>query len=106
MIDVNKLLSAEKLGTGMFLVEVDPTYEYDATGTKTDHVDGYKYTVVLPEMGYEKLSVKIAGSKMIDCNGKAMPVAFERLELRAYSPEGKRSVYVTAKARGIVSTKN
>lgn len=105
-MEVNSLLDRVNLGNNMLLVGVDPAYEYDPTGAKTDHVNGYKYTVVLPELGYEKLTVKVAGPKAFDYDGKVIPVSFEGLELRAFSPEGKRTVYVSAKAQAIISNED
>lgn len=51
------------LGKRYWLTEVRPVYKY-TDNKKTDEIDGYRYTIVLPERGLEKISVKIEGKSV------------------------------------------
>ena len=89
-------------GSKMLLISVEEAAEY-LEGKKTGRVDGYKYTVVLPEMNYEKLTVKIAGDKKLDADGRTPDVKFEDLVCTAYVMD--RSVGIKATAKNITSVK-
>lgn len=105
-LNVNTLLDADRLGK-MLLIAVEPTYTYSETGQRTNNVDGYKYTVLLPQLGFSKLSVKIAGEQRLDVPvGTMVPVYFDGLELKVYSLETSRSVYLSAKAGDIVQSED
>ena len=45
----------------IFTGEITPAYDYK-DGQKTDIINGYKYHVILPNLKYEKISVKILTS--------------------------------------------
>ena len=50
------------LGKRYWLTEVRPVYKY-TDNKKTDEIDGYRYTIVLPERGLEKISVKSVSTR-------------------------------------------
>lgn len=100
MLNVNQLIDIDRLGQQMILTDVEPYYEY-VDNMRTDHVAGYKYTVVLPECNYEKLNVKIAGNQQINFDGDLVNVQFVGLQIRAYSMASQKNVYLSAKADGI-----
>lgn len=88
-------------GGKMLLVDVVAAYAY-AYGHRTNTISGYKYTVVLEERFFDKLSVRIDGDKQmdkpVDGNGRIY-VHFDNLELSLFwTPSGHQ---VSAKASGI-----
>ena len=71
------------LGKRYWLTEVRPVYKY-TDNKKTAEIDGYRYTIVLPERGLEKISVTIEGKKRIDTPDNYVEVDFSNLELYIY----------------------
>ena len=69
----------------MLLVDVRPQFVF-ADGKRTDEIAGYVYSVVLPALGFDKLSVKIAGAQLMDAptKGEMIPVIFDDLRVRPY----------------------
>ena len=80
------------------LTRISPNYIY-ADGKRTQEVDGWKYTVLIPELGYDSLNVKIAGSKQLDATGPNTYVIFDGLEIKPYLINGK--LIVSAHAAGV-----
>ena len=85
------------LGKHKLLVDTAPVAEY-VGGQRTDKVVGYRYIVALPEHGFEKLSVKIVGDKLLDVpDGKDyIAVDFKGLEIKVYEVQGKAQLSATA----------
>lgn len=80
------------------LTRVTPSYIY-ADGKRTQETDGWKYMVLIPELGYDSLNVKIAGNKQVDVSGPDTFVGFDGLEIKPYVINGK--LIVSAHATGI-----
>ena len=98
-MQITKLkLNSNCLGKTMLLVDVTPYYAY-SEGQRTNQIEGHRYTVVLPELGFEKLGIKVEGEKLIDKPEDAVPVAFEGLVLSIYGRAGNFDV--AAKASNI-----
>ena len=74
-------------GSTMLATGVAPYYEYDSVGKRTGTIQGYRYMVVLPERGYEALSVKVPGRKTLNINtddNESVRVEFTDLRVRPY----------------------
>ena len=82
------------------LVEVTPAYVYK-NGVKTNEIEGYRYGLVLPEIGFERLSVKILGDKLMEQPEQYAEVDLEGLEITLYHKGGSYDVFATATATGI-----
>ena len=48
------------------LVDIAPFYVYTPEKKRTDVIQGYRYTVALPDLHLEKISVKIDGNQLIE----------------------------------------
>lgn len=46
------------LGDVFLLAEISPSYEYK-DGERTTNINGYKYSVALPKLRFEKISIKV-----------------------------------------------
>lgn len=84
------------------LTNVAPSYLY-ANGVRTGETDGWRYTVLIPQLGYDTLTVKISGAKQMDVSGPNTYVAFDGLEIKPYIIDGK--LIVSAHATGVRPTK-
>lgn len=93
----NLKIDTASLGKHKLLVDVAPVAEY-VGGQRTDKVVGYRYVVALPEHSFEKLSVKIAGDKLLDVpDGKDyVAVDFKALDIKVYEAQGKAQLSATA----------
>lgn len=80
------------------LVDVTPVYEYK-DNERTDRCVGYRYIVVLPEMRYERLGVRVDGKQLMEKPEDYAVVEFTGLELNAYDRDGR--IQISAKATGI-----
>lgn len=105
MLSLNDVrIDASSIGKVKYLAAVSPYYKYDENKNKTDVIEGYRYEVALPEVRYEKLSVKIPGGKQMDYTvGSDVPVDFTDLEIKAYVISG--SAQFSAKASKITKVK-
>lgn len=84
----------------MMLTAVKPFYAY-VDGKRTDCVQGYKYTVALPEQRFALLDVKIEGAKQMEAPTSGYKsVQFVGLAVKLYFDNNNR-VQVSAKASGI-----
>lgn len=91
-------IDPQSLGNKLLLVEVAPTYAY-SEGKRTNTVTGYRYTVAMPDHGFDKLSVRIDGKQQLDTPDGYAEVAFRDLEIYIYwTPTGYQ---VGARAKGI-----
>lgn len=98
------VIDAEKtVGTKFMLVDVNPYYKYE-NQERTDEIDGYKYSCVLPERKYQALNVKIKGEKRIELKSESVPVVFNGLLLKGYIMNG--TFGVTAEANDVKAVKN
>ena len=64
-------------------------------------IQGYRYTVALPDLHLEKISVKIDGNQLIEKADGYPEVEFNGFEMRAYQDD-KKNVLFTAKAESVV----
>ena len=92
------VIDPKTLGTKLLLVDVRPAYEYQE-GKRTDRIVGYRYEIVLPDKGFEKLAVEIEGPQQLDKPDGYAEVAFDGLEIYAYQQNG--TIAVGARATGI-----
>ena len=91
-------IDPQSLGNKLLLVEVLPSYAY-SEGKRTNTVTGYRYTVAMPDHGFDKLSVRIDGKQQLDTPDGYAEVAFRDLEIYIYwTPTGYQ---VGARAKGI-----
>lgn len=90
-----------QFGKQMQLIGVEPFYKYE-NGKKTDFVGGYKYEVVLLQMNYEKIEVKIEGDRQIEQMEKYdVPVKFNGLEVGFYQDFTTKNLHLKATAKAI-----
>lgn len=92
------IISNDSIGSKLLLVEVKAKYEY-VNNQRTDKVTGYGYTVVLPDRGFERLTVKIDGKPQMENPDGYAEVVFTDLELFIYWSQGQYTV--GARASGI-----
>lgn len=96
----NVVIDAKQtIGEDLILVDIIPTNVYEG-GKRTDKISGYRYVVAMPNHGFDKISVKIEGSKKLEMPEDEYPVVeFDELDMSIYwSPDGYR---VAASAAGI-----
>lgn len=95
-------IAVESFGKEMMLTAVKPYYAY-VDGKRTDTVQGYAYTVALPELRFAMLSVKIEGEKQLEApQGGYTSVQFVGLAVKLYY-DSNNKVQLSAKATGIRS---
>ena len=97
-----KIDAIRTCGSKFLCVGVSPIVEY-MNGVRTDKIVGFRYSVVLPERGFEKIGVKIEGEKQIDDPEGCVEVCFEGLELTMYVFSGNPQI--SARAKGIKPVK-
>lgn len=86
------------LGRRLLLVDVTPAYTY-SEGKRTNNIMGYRYTIAMPEHGFDKLSVRIDGKQQLEAPNGYVEVTFQELEVYIYwTPTGYQ---VGARAKGI-----
>ena len=85
------------------MANVQPYYRYDESGNKTTDVEGYRYDIVLPDVGYEKVSVKIPGERQLDDSAIGTLVELNDLDIKVYVIRGE--LMITIKASKIVKAK-
>lgn len=93
----NLKLNANCIGKKMLLVDVVPCYIY-TNGQKTNEIEGYRYIVALPDVGFDKLGVKIEGQQLIEKPESYVDVSFEGLQVFIYWRAGTYEVGATATA--------
>ena len=100
MINANLYMAPACLGA-MILVSVVPDY-YGTDKERHAEPQGHKYEVMLPAHRYDKLTVKIPGTQLLECpvSGNEPQVAFEGLKVRPYVDRTGRMAY-TASATGV-----
>lgn len=91
----NLKLNASCIGKKMLLVDVTPCYKYE-NGQRTNEIEGYRYVVVLPEMEFDKLGVKIEGNQLIEKPDEYADISFEGLNIFIYWRAGTYEVGATA----------
>ena len=73
MNNTEKLLKKpEELGV-LWCVGVEPAYIY-VNGKKTDKIGGYKYTILVPDLGMMQFKVKVAGAQRFEIDGNYVAV--------------------------------
>lgn len=84
------------IGTNPLLVDVKPCYVY-IDGKKSDKIEGYRYTVALPQHQFEKIGVKVLGECLIQKPESGyVPVKFENISFRIYWKNGTYDVSAIA----------
>lgn len=97
------IIDPRSIGETALLVDVLPVYDYDRNQNRTDTISAHKYVVVLPDIKFEKLGVKIEGSKKMEKPDDYVPVVFQNLQLSIYTMNGQPQV--AARADGIALAK-
>ena len=93
------------LGETFLLADITPSYEYK-DGARTDKLDGYRYSVVLPAHKMEKLSVKVSNKiPLVDIgNSEGIPIGtavkFSNLEVGSYYSK-TQGICITSKADSV-----
>ena len=106
-IRVNDLLDLSKLGKKFMLVEPPEPYTKFVDGKNTGEIEGYKYSIVLPEFLFEKIEVKIEQdepsiSKDVIEKEKSLEVKLEGLQAFVYSFNNRVGISFRAKSITIV----
>lgn len=94
------------LGSEYLLAEITPSYDYK-DGERTTNINGYKYSVALPALRFEKISIKVPLEKrntpLFDINSEnhepipaGVKVGFKNIEVKSYFSNG--NINVTASA--------
>lgn len=96
-------IDPNSLGKTMLLADIAPAFEYK-NGERTDKIDGYRYSVVLPVHKMEEIGVKVLGkTPLIDIEKEDIPIGtpvqFTNLEVGSYFSKGQ--INITAKAESI-----
>ena len=96
---MNRLLdkAATSLGT-MKYIGRKPIREY-VDNQPTDNITGYRYELVLPEMGYAQIAVKVLGAAQLDEPAEPYDVTLKGLHIVPYTRG--QSVELSFKADGI-----
>lgn len=90
-----------QFGKRMNLTGIEPYYNYEG-GKKTDKIEGFKYNVVLLDMDYEKIAVKVEGARRFEEQEKYdIPVKFTGLEIGMYQDFTTKAIHLKAKATNI-----
>lgn len=100
----NLIIDSRSLGSKLWLTDVIPAYEY-RDGRRTENIVGYRYTVALPERGFEKINVKIDGKQLMDAPGGYEEVIFDGLEIFIYWSQGQPQVGARATGIRLANTK-
>lgn len=109
MIKVTDLkIDPTSLGKIFILAELAPYYQY-VNGSRTDKIAGWRYTVVLPALAYEKLGIKVPIDKkatpLFDLSDNHEPIptgiqiGFKGLTVSSYYSQG--NINVTASAEDV-----
>lgn len=101
-MDVTKLrIDPKSLGEGLIACGVKPVYQYENGHRVSDEVIATSYEIVCPQIGFEKVNVKIdAAAKKIEIDdSNPLEVSFDGLQLSlGWTPNG---YIVRATATGI-----
>lgn len=99
------LIDPRSLGNTLWLVGVSPAYEYQ-NDRRTDTVIGYRYAVVMPEKGLEKINVRIDGKRQMEAPDGYVEVCFDDLKVYIYWSKGQPQVGARAKGIHLVHSKS
>lgn len=94
-LDVDRLFD----GNQMLADDPVPYYVYK-DGQRTDNIEGYRYSVVLPNTKFEKVTVKVPG-EMVELT-KGQRVVFDDLEGKLFQDFKTKAVVPTFSASNIV----
>lgn len=97
-------IDPSSLGDVFLLADISISYDY-LNGERTTNINGYKYSVALPTLRFEKITIKIPLEKkntpLFDINSEnpiptGIKVGFKNLEVKSYFSNG--NINVTASA--------
>lgn len=97
-------IDPSSLGEVFLLADISISYDY-LNGERTTNINGYKYSVALPTLRFEKITIKIPLEKkntpLFDINSEnpiptGIKVGFKNLEVKTYFSNG--NINVTASA--------
>ncbi|WP_455259742.1 hypothetical protein [Ruminococcus sp.] len=104
-------IDPNSLGEVFLLAEISPSYDYK-DGERTTNINGYKYSVALPQLRFEKISIKVPLNKknnpLFDINSEnpiptGVKVGFKNIEVKSYFSNG--NINVTASADDVFLVK-
>lgn len=101
-MDISKLKFApSSLGSNLIAVNVKPVYQYESGQRVSDEVVCLRYDIVCPDLGFEKIGIKVdVSAKKIDAS-EDNPLEVELIGLEmspVWTPNG---YIVRATAKGI-----
>ena len=97
-------IEPSSLGEVFLLAEISPSYEYK-DGERTTNINGYKYSVALPKLRFEKISIKVPlnrkNNPLFDINSEnpiptGVKVGFKNIEVKPYFSAGNINFTATA----------
>lgn len=102
-IRVNDLLDLNKLGKQFMLVEPPQAYTKFVDGKNTGEIEGYKYSIVLPDFLFEKIEVKVEQDKPsisqeVVAKEKSIAVKLDDLQAFVYSFNNRVGISFRAKS--------
>jgi len=106
-ITIKNLLDLTKLGEKMLLVEKPEPYTKFEHSVDTGEVIGYKYSLVLTEYTWDKISVKIEGINPTIkpdqiSEGQTLVVKLEDLQANTYVQNNRVALSFKAKAINVI----
>lgn len=92
------------LGSTFLLADISPSYEYK-NGERTDTLEAYRYSVVLPAHKMERLMVKVSNKiPLVDIENEEIPIGtavkFSNLVVGSYYSR-TQGICITAKADSV-----
>lgn len=93
-------VDARDLG-GTYLVTRVAPYNAYVDGERSSTVEGYRYSTVLPERGFEIIDIKVPGARAFEVTaGEYVAVKYDDLEVKLYYDRDGR-IQVTARATAV-----
>lgn len=99
-------IDSKSLGEVLLLADITPSFEYSKDGVRSERIDGYRYSVALPEHKMEKINIKVLQkTPLIDTEKEKIPIGtpvkFTNLEVGSYYSKAQGSICITAKATDV-----
>ncbi len=104
MLTLKQLVINSKatLGENLKLVGIAPAYEY-RDGKRLNDVVGYRYSVVSPTLGYDKIDIKVLGEQpLVDPEkfqvGQALPIVLVNPQIKVFQDFRTKEIKISATA--------
>ena len=97
MIKLNQLIidANGTIGDKLLLTSIAPAFAYK-NGLRTEEIEGYKYTVSSEKLGFEKISIKVLGKKLMEMGEEYEYVKFDDLSMSIYFRSGEPQISAKA----------